>query len=149
MYLDITIKLVIGLVLVILVLRLMGRKELAQITPLDLIFVTTVSELLGGAALGEEVNPGHLVFVLFLWFGLIYLLEHLTKFKKAREVVEGEPTVLIRNGVVNKYVMHKERLTMDDIEAQLRSKGIFDLHEVELAILEVSGQISVKRKNNM
>src|SRR5690625_7573435 len=100
MYLDITIKLVIGLVLVILVLRLMGRKELAQITPLDLIFVTTVSELLGGAALGEEDNPGHLVFVFFWWSGLIYLLEHLTKYRRMREVDEGEREVLIRHGVV-------------------------------------------------
>src|SRR5690625_2321174 len=146
MYLDITIKLVIGLVLVILVLRLMGRKELAQITPLDLIFVTTVSELLGGAALGEEVKLGHLVFVLSLWFGLIYALEQLTKYKRMREVVEVEPTVLIRNGIVNKYVMNKERMTMNDIEAQLRSKVVFDFHEVEIAILEVSGKISVKRK---
>lgn len=146
MYGEIAIKMLVGLAIVIFMTRMVGRKELAQITPLDLIFVTMISELLGGSITGEEIKLGHLVFVILLWFLLIWGLERLNKFKRVKSVIEGKPQVIIKDGNVDRLVMYQQELSMDDVELHLRRNGVFDISEVELAVVEVSGQISVKEK---
>lgn len=145
MYGAIALKMLLGLTIVIIMMRLVGRKELAQITPLDLIFVTMISELLGGSITGEEIKVGHLIFVIVLWFSLIWTLERLGKIKRVRTLMEGNPEVIIKNGMLDTKVMKKQEMTMEDIELHLRRNGVFDITGVELAIVEVSGQISVKQ----
>ena len=146
MYGEIAIKMLVGLAIVIFMTRMVGRKELAQITPLDRIFVTMISELLGGSITGEEIKLGHLVFVILLWFLLIWGLERLNKFKRVKSVIEGKTQVIIKDGNVYRLVMYQQELSMDDVELHLRRNGVFDISEVELAVVEVSGQISVKAK---
>src|SRR5690625_3076705 len=121
MYGEIAIKMLVGLIIVIFMTRLVGRKELAQITPLDLIFVTMISELFGGSITGEEIKLGHLVFVILLWFALVWGLERLNKFKNVKSVLEGKPRVIIKDGIVDRLIMKQQELTMDDVELHLRS----------------------------
>jgi uncharacterized membrane protein YcaP (DUF421 family) len=145
-YIHTTLKLIVGLIMVVVLFRLMGRKELAQITPIDMVFVVILADLFAGMASDSDVHVGRLVFTLLVWGSLILLLERIKSQKNLHRILEGEPKIIVKDGKVNKDLLKRENMTERELKTQLRSKGIFELEEVELAILEISGYISVKRK---
>ncbi|GGA79600.1 DUF421 domain-containing protein [Ornithinibacillus halotolerans] len=145
-YILTTVKLIVGLVVVLLILRLLGRKELAQITPMDMVFVVMLASIYAGMATDNSVHVGRLVITLLIWGVLILILERIKSRKKIHKILEGEPKIIVSNGKVNRDLLERENMTEKELKMQLRSEGIFHIEEVELAILEISGYISVKRK---
>jgi uncharacterized membrane protein YcaP (DUF421 family) len=145
-YIHTAIKLIAGLVVVVILFRLMGRKELAQVTPLDMVFVVILADLFAGMASDSEVHVGRLTFTLLMWGSLILIMERIKSRKKLHQILEGEPQIIVKDGRINKELLVRENMTEKELQMQLRSKGIFEIEEVELAILEISGYISEKRK---
>jgi len=134
-------------VLLIILTRLIGKKFLAQMTFFD--FVTgIIIGTIGGAYVTTETKGYYVLLSPIILTLLVVLTGYLTlKSTPARKLIEGEPLVMIQNGNIFEENMRKIRYNMDDLMMQLREKGVFDLTEVESAILEPHGKLSVLKKS--
>ncbi len=127
--------------------RLGGKKQLGQMSPLDLILVLIISEAVSNALVGDEKSiTGGLISAITL-VGAGFLMDTLTfKFQKFEKLAEGESKILILDGVVNKDLCKKERLTQSEIEMRLRELQIESTDDVRVAFLETSGHITAFKK---
>lgn len=142
------IKLIIGLILILAIFRLMGKKELAEVTPLDMAFIVIIADLVPEISADVDLNPLHLIFALGLWTGLIYILEYFKrKSKKFKRIVDGKPVLVIEDGVIYEDTLETLRLTEDELDMLLRMNGIFDVKKVKKAYLEISGTLSIKKQD--
>ncbi len=130
--------------ILLLIVRLSGRRTLSQMTPFDLILILVISETTQQAMVGDDfsiTNAVVLVVTLFsIDIGLSFAKRH---WPKAERVIDGVPTLLIVNGEPDMDALRKSRVSMDDIAEATRRQGIPDLRHVRYAVLEVSGHISV------
>jgi uncharacterized membrane protein YcaP (DUF421 family) len=126
---------------------MMGKREIGELSILDLVVFIMIAEM-AVLAIEEPADPiihtilpmGVMVLVQFIsaWFSL--------RSKSFREMVDGKPTVLIHNGKIDEKAMKKQRYNFDDLLLQLREKDVFNLADVEFAVLEPSGSLSVLKK---
>ncbi|WP_053360384.1 DUF421 domain-containing protein [Bacillus sp. FJAT-27251] len=146
MYLSITVKLVVGLVTLLVVTRLMGKKELAQVTPFDFIYAIILGGIVEESIYDEKVSPLHLAYSAALWGVLIYTIEILAKKKNFfRSIFKGKESHIIVEGELNVEAMQKNHLEMEQLRTLLRQNGVFSVSEVKNAYLETSGGLSVQR----
>lgn len=144
-----SISLVRALILYILVIfavRLMGKRQLGELQPSELVITILVSNI---ATLPLEdtdipmivgITPILLLVcfeVAVSWLGL--------RFPKVRELTSGSPKIIISNGAIDRKVMRELRFSVDDVMAALRSKDVFDIADVQFAIVETNGSISVMK----
>lgn len=144
MYLKIISKTLFLYFFIILVYRIMGKKEVGKLGIVDLIVSILIAEL---AALSIEEYDGSIlvsvipilclvvVQVIFGFFGL--------KSSKLRNILDGKPAVIIKNGKLNFKEMVKLRYSLDDLVSQLREQGIMNIEDVNYAVLENNGKLSV------
>lgn len=129
---------------VLIALRLMGKREIGKLSIFDLVVSVMMAEIAvfiiedPDLAISRAIVP-----ILTLMLTQIILSFITLKSKKARELVEGQPTVLIANGKIRDEEMRKQRYTIDDLITQLREKNISNIADVEFAILETSGKLSI------
>ncbi|BCB04961.1 DUF421 domain-containing protein [Bacillus sp. KH172YL63] len=133
--------------LIIVIFRIMGKREIGELSILDLVVFMMIAEM-AVMAIEQPDDPiihtvlpmGVIVFVqiLFAWLSL--------RSKSFRELLDGKPSVIIHNGKIDDRGMKKQRYNYDDLLLQLREKDIFNLADVEFAILEPSGKLSVIKK---
>jgi len=146
--LNITIKLVVGFISLFLVTRLLGKTQIKQITPFDFVSAMVMGELFGNIIYDREVNVFYAVYATALWGVLILATDYVAqKFLKTRSFLEGNPDVIIRNGIIDQKVMKKNMLDINTLLEMLRQKDVFTVGDVEYAILEASGTLSVLRKS--
>ncbi|OCL26938.1 hypothetical protein U472_05475 [Orenia metallireducens] len=145
-YLEAVWTTLIIFVLLVVLTRLVGRKLLAQITFFDFVTGVTIGTIAGAYVVNEVKGNAVLlspVILVICTLGLGYwTVENL----KIRKLVKGEPVVIIQNGKILEKNMFKSRYTLDALEMQLREKDVFDINEVEFAILEPDGELSVLKK---
>lgn len=138
------LKLTTGLVGVLLVLRLMGKKELSQITPLDFVYALILGGIIEGALYDPDVPVYEMLFSILYWALLIFVLEKITmKSPMFKSITQGGPEILIDNGKLNIKSMKRNNMDVDEVRMLLRMKGVFSVNEVKYAVLEESGQLSV------
>ncbi|QGR00060.1 DUF421 domain-containing protein [Paenibacillus psychroresistens] len=124
--------------------RILGKKQISQLTFFEYIFGITLGELAGFMSTDIEGNYLHGIVALATWFVFAYLFEIITmKSIFLRKLVEGEGTVMIKDGKVLEANLKKERFTGDELMQSLRKKNVFNLADVEFALLESSGNLSV------
>lgn len=147
MYMAILGKTFILYFFIVIVYRLMGKKEVGELSIIDLIVTILIAEL---AAISiEQVESSIFISILpivvlvIIQISLSYLS---LKSEKIRNFIDGKPSVIIKKGKVNFSLMTKIRYSLDDLLSQLRDKGIKSLEEVEYAVLENSGTLSVFEK---
>lgn len=135
----------IFLILVVLA-RFIGRKLLAQMSYFDFTVTITIGTI-AGAYVVQMVDGMWVLIspVLLAILAIVFDILHL-KSLIFRKMTEGEPVIVIQNGNILNNNMKKMRYHLDNLEAQLRDKGVFDFNEVEYAILEPHGQLSVLKK---
>lgn len=138
------VKLTAGLIGVMIVLRLLGKKEMAQVTPLDFVYALILGSVIE-EALYETTMPFYeMLFALAYWGLLIYIVEKFAlKSQRFRRFAKGGPDLLINDGYLDTQVMSKNNMDVDEVRELLRLQGIFSLRNVSYAILENSGQLSV------
>jgi len=133
--------------LIILIFRLMGKREVGELSLLDLIVFLMIAEVAVFAIEDPYMNMMQAAFPMLLLMTLQIILSWVAiKNKWFRDIVDGTPSVLIRHGQLMKAEMRKNRYNIDDLMQQLRDKDIFDLQDVEFAILEPSGILTVLKK---
>jgi uncharacterized membrane protein YcaP (DUF421 family) len=147
-YLNVMASSAIVYVFIIIAIRVFGKKELAQLSVLDLVFVLLISNAVQNAMVGSDTSlSGGLVaaFTLFfLNFVFKYLLYRSEKFTR---ILEGEPVILVSEGKVNDKNLRKLRITTNELLEAIREHGVAGVHEVDLAIMEVDGNISILSHN--
>ncbi|MCY7731682.1 DUF421 domain-containing protein [Aerococcus urinaeequi] len=148
MLLSISLKLVFGLVSLMLVTRVLGKKALADVTPFDLIYTLVLGGILEESIYDDKINIGHLVFALFLWGVLIYIIERIVqKNTKVSRLLKGEPSIIVRDGVINLKALSKNHIEMEQLRSMLRQQQCFSLENAKHVILESAGQVSVLKKS--
>ena len=129
---------------IILIYRLMGKREVGQLGIVDLIVSILIADM--AAVCIEEndysilISVVPIVTLVLVQIGLSYLT---IKSEKIRNIIDGKPSVLINRGKVNFTAMSKMRYSLDDLTTQLREQGVKSLEEVDYAVLENSGTLSV------
>ncbi|WP_044749033.1 DUF421 domain-containing protein [Bacillus alveayuensis] len=146
-FLHIGIDLFFGFISLFFVTKILGKTQLNQITTFDFISALVLGELVGNAVFDEKDGYGKIIFAVFLWGLLIFILERITqKWKGSRAFLEGQPTIVINRGKILKKQMKENKLDINQLQHLLRSKGAFSIKEVEYAVLETDGTISVLKK---
>lgn len=151
-YVEIFIESVAVYFYLVMVLRFLGKKEMSQLTIFDLIVFLLISELMTISIGNEEVEffQGALsVLVIILLDKLCSYLA--LKYKPIKKILEGHPTYIVYHGKLNKEKMTALNYSVDDLCHHLREQGIGSLSEVEFAVLETDGQLSLieKKKNEV
>lgn len=129
---------------VLIVMRLMGKREIGQLQPFELAISIMIADLASipmteiGIPLFNGIVPILGLLVMHLIISLINL-----KSLKAREIICGKPSILIYRGKINEKELRKERFTMNELQERLRGNNVVNLGDVEYAILETSGQVTV------
>ncbi|MGN0614629.1 DUF421 domain-containing protein [Ruminococcus flavefaciens] len=143
----ILIRSVILYVLVIFAVRLMGKRQLGELQPSELVITILVSNI---ATLPiEDVNIPIIVGVTpilsLVCFEVMVSWINL-RLPELRRLISGSPKIIIRNGCIERDIMRELRFSVDDLLMALRSKDIFDIGEVQYAIVETTGSVSVMKK---
>ena len=136
-------------ILVLVVMRLMGKREIGQLQPFELAISIMIADLatLPMAETGVPISNGIIPILGLLVMHLIISMINM-KSTKAREIICGKPSILIFRGKVDEKVLRKERFTINELEERLRDNNIFNIGDVEYAVLETSGQVTVIPKPN-
>jgi len=136
-------------ILVLIVMRLMGKREIGQLQPFELAIAIMIADLasIPMTDTGVPISNG---IVPILGLLLMHLLISIINLKsiKAREIICGKPRILIYRGKIDEMALKKERFTINELQERLRDKNIVNIFDVEYAILETNGQISVIEKPN-
>ncbi len=136
-------------ILVLIVMRLMGKREIGQLQPFELAIAIMIADLASipmtdtGVPISNGIVPILGLLVMHLLISILNL-----KSIKAREIICGKPRILIYRGKIDENALKKERFTLNELQERLRDKNIVNVFDVEYAILETSGQISVIEKSN-
>lgn len=139
-------KLVIGLIAFMVVIRLLGKKHLAEMTPYDIIYLIMFGGILEETLYDRKTSVFMFLFSLGIWVSAIYIIEKLVaKSNTLRVVLKGEPDQLIENGKINKKLFDKNQLEMEQLRTMLRQQGIFSLREVKDLYIEPGGEISINQ----
>jgi uncharacterized membrane protein YcaP (DUF421 family) len=145
--LEIVLRVAIVYAGVFLLFRLVGKKELGQLAPMDFLAMLLVSETVSPALTGQDPSViGSLVAAATL-MGITLAMDWVTwRWKGAARVIEGVPQVLIHDGRVLKDVQRREKLSDDEMASALRREGVERTEDVRLAVVEPSGRITVVRR---
>lgn len=149
MYISLILKTVFMYFFVIFVYRLMGKKEVGELSIIDLIVSILIAELI---ALSIEktkvsimVSVVPILVLVFIQIGISYIT---LKSERLRNLIDGKPTVIIKNGKLNFTEMRKIRYSLDDLLTQLRLQGVKSIDKVKYAVLENNGDLSVFNDNS-
>ena len=141
--LGITLRTMAIYAVVLLGVRLSGKREVGQMTPFDLTLLLLISNSVQNAMTGPDTSVLGGVFAAATLLVMNYLVADLAgASRRFRRIVEGEPSLLIHDGKVMNEHMSKERVSTDELQRALREHGISSTNDVALAVLEVDGSIS-------
>lgn len=144
---DVIIKTTVAFSILLFFTRILGKKQISQLTFSHYITGITIGAIAGNIVSIPGKNPIPLLAGLSWWCFLTWLIEFINlKTTRIRIFLYGEPAVIIKNGKFNKSVMSSSRLNIHDLIMMLRQRDIFSITEVEYAILESNGRLSVLKK---
>ncbi len=134
-------------ILVLVVMRIMGKREISQMQPFELVIAIMIADLASVpmSDTGIPIFNGIIPILALLLFQLIISIINL-KSIRLRQIICGKPQILIYRGKIDEKALKKEKITINELQERLRQNNIFTLGDVEYAILETSGQISVIQK---
>jgi len=142
--LVIVLKSIIIYLFIILAIRLFGKKELAQLSVIDLVFILLISNSVQNAMVGPDTSLLGGIAAATGLFVINYIFKlAIKKIPGFSNVVQGHEMLLIYHGKVNVENLERSMLTMEELHAAVREHGVETIEDVDLAILEVDGNISV------
>ena len=139
MILSIIIKIIIGMSGVIFFLRISGKTQMAQLTPLDSVNAFVLGALIGGVIYNPDLS---------VWY-MIFALTDETYFSLIRRLVKGDTVMIVRNGQINLKEFKRNGLEMEQFRTMLREVGIFSMFDVDDARFETNGKLTVSLKRNI
>ncbi|AST92707.1 hypothetical protein BC6307_16135 [Sutcliffiella cohnii] len=135
-------------VVILAIFRLMGKREIGELSILDLVVFIMIAEMAVVAIENPTDAMGHTLIPMLTLMAIQILLAYISlKSQRFRSFIDGEPTVIINKGKINEKAMRKQRYNFDDLLVQLREQQVKNVADVEFAILEPSGKLSVFEKD--
>lgn len=143
-YWDVTIKLALGLLTIILQINLSGKSNLAPISALDQVQNYVLGAIVGGMIYSTSVTVLQYILVLLIWTLLVLVLRFLTHHNRyVKQLIDGQPQLLIKNGQLLVSTALKNGMSANDLMFRLRTEGITDIRYVKRAVLEQNGQLTI------
>ena len=134
-------------VFLIVLLRVFGKRELAQLNPFDLVVLLSLSNTVQNAIIGDDNSvSGGLIGAFTLLFVNYVVVRFLFRHRRLDQVLEGKPSMLIHEGKIVKAALAKELITMSELQSVCRRQGFEGVHEVQTCVLEPGGAFVMKRK---
>ncbi|MDR1620536.1 MAG: DUF421 domain-containing protein [Clostridiales bacterium] len=147
--LTLFLRAIILYILVFVVIRLMGKRQISELQPFDLVFTLLIADLASNP-IGDTGIP--LVYGIIPILALFLMQQSISylslKSERARTIFAGKPQILIARGVLREDVMRKSSYSINDLMEQLRAKDVFDISDVSYAIIETNGTLSVMLRGN-
>lgn len=148
-YFLIIIRTFLSYSVLVLSLRIMGKREIGQLSLFDLIILLSIADII---IIGVQNFHDNYLYVLIPVI-ILTLLQKIVAFimlksSKVRRIMDGSPSIIILNGIIQKDEMKKQAYNIDDLLLQLRTQGIFNVEEVNFAILETNGKLSILKKQD-
>ena len=134
-------------IIVLIVMRLMGKREIGQLQPFELVISIMIADLASTPMtdVGTPITNGIIPILGLLVMHLVISVINM-KSIRGREIICGRPTILIYRGKIDEKALKKERFTINELEERIRGSNVYSLGDVEYAILETSGQVTVIQK---
>ncbi|MCM3413234.1 DUF421 domain-containing protein [Metabacillus litoralis] len=143
-----TIKVIVGFATLFFIIIITGRTSIYQLTPFHLVFVLVLGDFLGNTIYEDKVGIFHFLYATGLWTFLMLGIEFMTlKNKSTRSLLLGNPNIIIRDGVMDRKLLTKNKLDVNQVLSILRQNNVFSVREVKYGILEANGQISLLLKS--
>lgn len=148
---TVVLRTILTYFIILVIFRLMGKREIGELSVFDLVVNIMIAEIAVMAIDETSIElMKSIVPIIMLMLIQITMARLSLKSKKFRDLVDGSPSIIINQGQIDENVMRKQRYNFDDLLQQLREKNVRNIADVEFAILEPSGKLSVfeKEKNN-
>ncbi|WP_027094432.1 DUF421 domain-containing protein [Cohnella thermotolerans] len=144
-----TLRTLLGFAFLLLLTRLLGKKQLGQITFFTYITGIALGNIAGELVVERDVSVLAGLTGLTVWAMLTMAVEQVSlKSPRARVLLDGEPSIVIKNGRLVERAIRSSKLNMDDLTMLLRDKNVFSIREVDYAIFEPNGKLSVLKKQD-
>lgn len=145
--LGVIISTLVAISVLFILTRIMGKKQISQLTFFDYVVGISIGSVTAMVAVNNVAIVNGLASLIILAMFPLLLSYISLKSLRARKVLEGTPTVLVQNGKVMEQNLKKTKLNVNDVLEELRVKGAFNVADVEFAILETSGNVSMQLKS--
>ncbi len=143
-YLHVVISSAVVYIFITIAIRIFGKKELTQLSVLDIVFVLLISNAVQNAMVGSDTSLLGGLLAACTLFVLNFLFKNLLfRSKRLTHLLEGEPVILVVEGKVNDKNLRKMEISTDELIEAIHEHGVQSIREVNLAMLEVDGNISV------
>lgn len=143
------IRSVTSFFVLLLLIRLIGKQQVAQLTFFDYVLGITIGSIASTLSVQVNENMTATLAGMAVWTGLAILLAYLSMHNIwVRKVVEGEATVVIENGKVLEENLLRIRVSLDELISELRVQGVFNISDVEFALFEPGGKLSIQKKSS-
>jgi uncharacterized membrane protein YcaP (DUF421 family) len=140
---DLVLRTAFAFLLILVITRAVGRRELSSMEPFDLILLVVIGDLVQQGVTQSDYSITGATTVLVTMAVLVVATAWLSfRFARLRPLLEGEPTLLIVDGEILSRNLRRERMTVDEIRAEARQQSIGSLRDVKYAVLETNGKIS-------
>ena len=143
-YIDIAIKLALGLLSLVFVINVSGKGNLAPASASDQVLNYVLGGIIGGVIYNPSISILQFINILLIWVILVLTQKWLkTNNMFLKKMVDGEPTTVIKRGKINVEATRKSGLSANDLAFKLRSQGIYSIKNVKRAVIEQNGQLIV------
>ena len=140
---DLVLRTVFAFVLILLITRAVGRRELSSMEPFDLILLVVIGDMVQQGVTQSDYSLTGATTVLVTMAVLVVATAWLSfRFARLRPLLEGEPTLLISDGRLLERNLRRERMTVEEIRSEARQQSIGSLEDIRFAVLETNGKIS-------
>lgn len=147
-YIAIALKLITGMIGILVFLRIAGKAQMAQITPLDTVSAFVIGALVGGVLYNPDMSMWHILFALTVWTLFDMLIRFAMRSARLRHFIKGESVFLVKDGAINFKNFKRNSLEMEQFRLLLRQKGIFSMFDAEDVIFETNGAVTVLPPNH-
>ena len=142
-YGAIVMKLIVGMIGILAFLRITGKAQMGQLTPLDTVSAFVIGALVGGVLYNPDMTIWHLIFALAVWTAFNMLVRFAMRSAYLRHLIKGESVFLVKDGVLNFRNFKRNSLEMEQFRLTLRQKGIFSMFDVDDVLFEANGAVTV------
>jgi uncharacterized membrane protein YcaP (DUF421 family) len=140
---DLVLRTIFVFFLILLVTRVVGRRELSSMEPFDLILLVVIGDLVQQGVTQSDYSITGTTTVIVTMASLVVFTAYLSfRFKRLRPLLEGEPTLLVSEGRLLERNLHRQRMTVEELRAEARMQSIGSFDDIRYAVLETNGKVS-------
>lgn len=140
----IILKTTLAFILLLLLARLLGKKQMSQMTFFNYVTGITIGSLAANIISTDDKTIWDEVVGLIWWCILTALLAYITlKSSKLRKIIDGQPSILVKNGIIQEKALKTSRINLEELSMMFREQGIFSIKDIDYAILEPNGNLSI------